>query len=95
MIANPNKFQLMFLGLKRKQKLRINITGVRILAKKHVKFLRVEIDNKLKFDRHVEALCQKVNKKTSQRLRKTTLIFFNKQFQLGLSTKNCLAARQS
>ena len=31
---------------------------------KHVKLLGVEIDNKLKFDRHVEALYQKVNKKT-------------------------------
>ena len=57
MVVSPNKFQLMFLGLKRKQKLRININGVKIPAKKHVKPLGVEIDNKLKFDRHVEALC--------------------------------------
>ena len=63
MVVNPNKFQLMFLGLK--QMLRININGVKILAKKHVKLLGVEIDNKLKSDEHVEALCQKVNKKTS------------------------------
>ena len=27
-VMNPNKFQLMFLGLKQKQKLRININGV-------------------------------------------------------------------
>ena len=65
MVVNPNKFQLIFLGLKRNQKLHINTNGVKILAKKHVKFFRVEIDNKLAFDRHVEALCQKVNKKTS------------------------------
>ena len=32
----------------------------------HVKLVGVEIDNKLTFDRHVEALCQKVNKKTSE-----------------------------
>ena len=64
MVANPNKFQLIFLGLKRKQKRRININGVKIPAKMHVKHLGVEIGNKLKFDKHVEALCQNVNKKT-------------------------------
>ena len=60
-----NKFQLVFLGLKRKQKLLIIIDGVKILAKKHVNLLGVEIDSKQKFDRHVENLCQKVNKKTT------------------------------
>ena len=47
MVVNPKKFQLMFLGLKRKQKLRININEVKIPAKKHVKLLGVETDNKL------------------------------------------------
>ena len=47
MVVNPKKIQLMFLGLKRKQKLRININGVKIPAKKHVKLLGVETDNKL------------------------------------------------
>ena len=65
MVVNPNKFQLMFLGLKRKQKLRVNINGVKIPGKKRVKLLGVEIDNKIKFHRHVEALCQEVNKRTS------------------------------
>ena len=46
MVVNPKKFQLMFLGLKRKHKLLININGVRIPAKNHVKLLGVEIDNK-------------------------------------------------
>lgn len=47
MVVNPIKFQLMFLGLKRKQELRININGVKILTKKHVKILIVEIDKNL------------------------------------------------
>ena len=64
MVVNPKKFQLMFLGLKRKQNLRINVNGVKIVAKKYAMLLGVEIDNKLKFDRHVEALCQNVNKNT-------------------------------
>ena len=65
MVVNPNKFQLMLLRVKRKQRLRINMNGVEILAKKLVKLLGIEIDNKLKFDRHVKALCQKVDKKSS------------------------------
>ena len=64
MTVNPKKF-LLFHGLKRKQKLRINNNGVEILAKKHAKLLVVEIDDKLKNDSHVEALTQKVNKKSS------------------------------
>ena len=45
LVVNPNKFQLMFLGLKRKHKLRINISGGKIPAKMHGKLLGVEIDN--------------------------------------------------
>ena len=63
MVVNPKKFQLMFLGLKRKRGLRLNIQGSKILAKEHVKLLGIEIDNKLKFDKHVQTLCQKVNKR--------------------------------
>ena len=65
MVVNPKKFQLMFLGLKRKRGLRLDIQGSKILAREHVKLLGIEIDNKLKFDKHVQSLCQKVNKKTS------------------------------
>ena len=65
MVVNPKKFQLMFLGLKRKQGLPLNIQGSKIVAKEHVKLLGIEIDNKLKFDKYVQTLCQKVNKKTS------------------------------
>ena len=55
----------MFLGLKRKQGLCLNIQGSKIIAKDHGKLLGIEIDDKLKFDNHVQTLCQKVNKKTS------------------------------
>ena len=64
MVVNPNNFQLMFFGLKQKQKLHKNINPVKILEKKHVMLLGVEIDSKLKFDKHVKAPCQKFNKKT-------------------------------
>ena len=73
-VVNSNKFQLMLLCLKWKQKKLIKTNGVKILAKKHAKLLGVEISSKLKFDRHVEALCQKVNKKTSAFARLTMYI---------------------
>ena len=80
MVVNTNKSQLMFLGLKRKQKLRINISGVKILAKKHVKLLGVEIDNKRKFDRRVEALRQKVD----QRFYETECVYFQRTSTINL-----------
>ena len=64
MTVNPKKF-LLFHGLKRKQKLCINNNGVEILAKKHAKLLVVEIDSKLKIDRHVETLCKKSTKRAA------------------------------
>ena len=55
----------MFLSLKRKQGLCLNIQGSKIVAKDHGKLLGTEIDDKLKLDKHVQTLCQEVNEKTS------------------------------
>ena len=63
MSANPSKFQIMFLGLKRKNKLCLNINGQLITQSEHVKLLGVTIDNSLKFDTHVQSICKKANKK--------------------------------
>ena len=63
MVANPKKFQLMFLGLTRHRRLCLNIEGNKISATDCVKLLGVEIDNKLKFDKHVKTLCSKANMK--------------------------------
>ena len=62
MCANPSKFQIMFLGLKRKNKLCLNINGQLIPSSEHVKLLGVTIDNTLKFDTHVLVKCKKFNK---------------------------------
>ena len=64
MVVDSNKFQLMFLGLMRKQELRIIIESVNILAERTIKFLELKLDNILKFDRHIHALSQKVNRNT-------------------------------
>ena len=65
MVANPDKFQLMFLGLNERYKLRLNIEGVKISSTEHFKLLGIEIDNKLRFNKHVETQCDKTNKKVS------------------------------
>ena len=63
MSANPSKFQIMFLGLKRKNELCLNINGQLITPSEHDKLLGVTIDNALKFDTHVHKLCKKANQK--------------------------------
>ena len=65
MVTNPDKFQVMFLGLNEKHKLRLNIEGVKISATKNVKLLGIEIDNQLRFSKHVKTLCDKTNKKVN------------------------------
>ena len=65
MMANAAKFKFIFLGLKKKHELRLNINGNTIKAATHVKLLGIEIDNKLNFDRHVQALSIKINKKVN------------------------------
>ena len=74
MVANPKKFQLMFLGLKGKRRLRLNINENKLSETDHVKLLGIEIDNKLKFSNHVKTLCSKVNKKISAFSRLNTYI---------------------
>ena len=63
MVANPKKFQLMILGLTRHRRLRLNIEGNKVSATDCAKLLGVEIDNKLKIDKHVQTLFSKVNVK--------------------------------
>ena len=65
MVANPKKFQLTFLGLKGQRKLRLNINDNKLAATDHAKLLGIEVDNKLKFNKHVKTPCSKVTKKIS------------------------------
>ena len=63
MVANPAKFQMMFLGLIEKNTLRLNINDNKILSTNKVKLLGIEIDNALTFTTHIQNLCSKVNRK--------------------------------
>ena len=57
MVANPDKFQLIFLGLKENHELCIDIRGNIIEMSDTVKLLGVTIDSKLKFNGHVKTIC--------------------------------------
>ena len=65
MRANPSKFQMMFLGHKRANKLCLNVNGQFILQNEEVKLLGVKIDRNLTFETHVKEMCTKVNQKVS------------------------------
>ena len=74
MVANPGKFQVMFLGLKEKNTLRLNINDNKILTTNKVKLLGIEIDNALTFTAHIQNLCCKVNRKINAFSRLNTYI---------------------
>ena len=61
--ANPDKFQLMFLGLPKCDQFDLLIQGVCIKPSDYVKLLGITIDNKLNFDLHINNLCTSANRK--------------------------------
>ena len=63
MVANPEKFQLIFFGLKEDHELSIEINGDVIKMSDTVELLGVIIDSKLRFNEHVKIICQKTNNK--------------------------------
>ena len=63
LVANPNKFQVMFLGTRSKSKLCLNINGMQTAAMHSVKLLGLNIDWKLTFTNHVMSLSNKANGK--------------------------------
>ena len=72
----------MFLGMKSKPKLYLNINGIRTRNTLEALLLGILIDWKLTFNKHVKSLCKNANRKASAliRLRK----------DLGVSQKTLL-----
>ena len=56
MVANSDKFQLMFIGLKDDTKLCIDINGIVVKMTDGVKLLGVTIDSKLNFNQCVQSI---------------------------------------
>ena len=73
-VANPKKFRLMFPGFITQRKLRLDIEESKVSATDCIKLLVVEIDNKLKLEKHVKTLCSKVNMKINAFSRLKTYI---------------------
>ena len=69
MVANPNKFQIMFLGTNRKIDLCLDINGNTCRSSTVVKLLGTNIDWKLKFNHHVKEICKIANNKTKALVR--------------------------
>ena len=57
MVANQEKFQLVFFGIKEDQELSIEINGDVIKMSDTVKLLGVTIDSKLRFNEHAKIIC--------------------------------------
>ena len=68
MVANPEKFQAIFLGTK-DNNITINLGPTKINSSKEVKLLGVVIDCKLNFYPHVLQMCKKVSAKTKALMR--------------------------
>ena len=76
-VANPEKFQLMFIGLKDDIKLCIDINGIVVQMSNNVKLLGVTIDSMLNFNQHVQSIC----KKTSYKIRAFSRIAPNHEYE--------------
>ena len=61
MIANPEKFQTIFLGNRDNESFIININDFVVKNSKSVKLLGVDIDDKLSFIPHITNMCYKAN----------------------------------
>ena len=57
MAASPNKFQLIFLGMREQPKLTLMINDITFPLMDKGKLLGVTIDSQYKFDDHIKALC--------------------------------------
>ena len=64
MAANPDKVQVIFMGLEKGQKLSLEISGgVSVRTTEDVKLLGIAIESKLQFQSHLEAICKTANQK--------------------------------
>ena len=65
MVANPGKFQIMFLGSKIDNcKITFAIENKQIKCKREVKLLGITIDEKLTFTKHIANICSLANNKS-------------------------------
>ena len=66
LVANPSKFQIMFLGVTEPVSLHIN--DKELFSNTHVRLLGILIDHKLQFSQHINSICKTANNKVSRLL---------------------------
>ena len=79
MLANPSKFQAIFLSKDKKQRtlnVPINIKDKTIYSEASVKLLGIKIDDNLTFDLHIANLCKKSSGQLNQLLRLSKYVSF-------------------
>ena len=69
LVANPEKFQMIFLGTDQADLDYFNFEGNIVKPSKSVNLLGVEIDKRLTFDNHILNICKIVNNKTNALVR--------------------------
>ena len=64
MVANPSKFQLMFLSKYKKIEKNMSFDGTIIKSSDTVELLGITLDKNISFKRHIQNICRKANNKT-------------------------------
>ena len=89
MRANPEKFQLMFLGKSAVPNDYINLNGTIIHATSDISVLGVEFDDTLDFSKHISTLCSKVSKQINALVRLKNLLDTESRMALYNSYIRC------
>ena len=63
MVANPKKFQLMFLARNKSIEKEMSFVGKAIKSSSTVELLGITLDKNLNFKSHIESICCKANNK--------------------------------
>ena len=82
MVANPGKFQIMFLGVNSNECIRFEFGSTILTAKNEVRLLGIDIDHKLNFNKHIETLCKQASQKTNAILRIRKFLSNEKAYKL-------------
>ena len=84
MVANPGKFQIMFLGSNiDNSKITFMIENKRVKSRREVKLLGITIDDKLSFTTHIENLCSTASNSLRALARIRKFIFFEQGKRLS------------
>ena len=69
MVANPSKFQLMFLSKYKNIEKNMSFDGKTIKSSDTIELLGISLDKNINFKRHIQNICRKANNKTKTLLR--------------------------